>query len=139
MAKAHSPLRLDADLVEQAKLSGKHLHRSTAEQIEYWADIGRSVSKVITPETLLQLYAGMVKVKVEPVVGPIVDPDSLFEAIEDDRAAGCLQDNITSSSVRYQASSNFPGLLEQIASDGTVAVGQFENGQFKRSSGAMNG
>ncbi|WP_339890113.1 hypothetical protein [Neptuniibacter pectenicola] len=32
MAKAHSPLRLDASLVEQAKLSGKHLHRSTAEQ-----------------------------------------------------------------------------------------------------------
>ncbi|WP_292950521.1 MULTISPECIES: hypothetical protein [unclassified Neptuniibacter] len=139
MAKAHSPLRLDAGLVEQAKLSGKHLHRSTAEQIEYWADIGRSVSKVITPETLLQLYAGLVKLKVEPVVGPSVDPDSLFDSLEDDRATGSLQENITSSSLRYQASTQYLGMLEQISSDGTVTVGQFENGQFKPSSGAVNG
>jgi len=139
MAKAHSPLRLDASLVEQAKLSGKHLHRSTAEQIEYWADIGRSVSNVITPETLLQLYAGLVKVKVEPVAGPIVDPDSLFDALEDDRVTGSLQNDVTSSTLRYQASTQYLGMLEQIASDGTVTVGQFENGQFKPSSGAMNG
>lgn len=139
MAKAHSPLRLDANLVEQAKLSGKHLHRSTAEQIEYWADIGRSVSNVVTPETLLQLYAGLVKVKVEPVVGPSIDPDSLFDSLEDDRVTGSLQDNITSSSLRYQASTQYPGMLEQIASDGTVTVGQFENGQFKLLSGAVNG
>lgn len=138
MAKAHSPLRLDARLVEQAKLSGKHFHRSTAEQIEYWADIGRSVSKVITPETLFQLYAGLVKVKVEPVVGPIVDPDNLFEALEEDRVNGCLQDNITSSSLRYQASAQHSGMLEQIASDGTVTVGQFENGKFMPLSGTMS-
>ncbi|MDO6514377.1 hypothetical protein [Neptuniibacter sp. 2_MG-2023] len=137
MAKAHSPLRLDANLVEQAKLSGKHLHRSTAEQIEYWADIGRSVSKVITPETLLQLYAGLVKVKVEPVDGPTVDPDRLFDILEDDRVAGCLQDNITSSSLRYQASAQYLGMLEQIALDGTVIVGQFENGKFIPSAGVI--
>ncbi|WP_420553908.1 TA system antitoxin ParD family protein [Neptuniibacter marinus] len=137
MAKAHSPLRLDANLVEQAKLSGKHLHRSTAEQIEYWADIGRSVSKVITPETLLQLYAGLVKVKVEPVDGPTVDPDRLFDILEDDRVAGCLQDNITSSSLKYQASAQYPGMLEQIALDDTVIVGQFENGKFTPSAGVI--
>ncbi|PIE25060.1 MAG: hypothetical protein CSA60_01775 [Neptuniibacter caesariensis] len=138
MAKAHSPLRLDANLVEQAKLSGKQFHRSTAEQIEYWADIGRSVSKVITPETLLQIHAGLVKVKVEPITSLTVDPDSLFDALEEDRTTGCLQNNITSSSWRYQASSQHPGMLERIASDGTVTVGQFENGQFKPLSGAAN-
>jgi hypothetical protein len=137
MAKAHSPLRLDASLVEQAKLSGKHLHRSTAEQIEYWADIGRSVSKVITPETLLQLYAGLVQIKVEPVNGPAVDPDKLFDALENDRVTGCLQDDITSSALRYQASVQYPGMLEQIAPDGVVAVGQFENGQFIPSTGMI--
>ena len=138
MAKAHSPLRLDASLVEQAKLSGKHLHRSTAEQIEYWADIGRSVSKVITPETLFQIYAGLVKVRIEPVAGPTVDPDSLFDALEEDRVNGRLLDNITSSSLRYQASAQYPGMLEQIATDGTVTVGQFKNGNFMPISGAMS-
>lgn len=135
MAKAHSPLRLDASLVEQAKLSGKHLHRSTAEQIEYWADIGRSVSKIITPETLLQLYAGLVKVKIEPVAGQTVDPDDLFNTLEEDRVSGCFQDSITSSVLRYQASAVHLGMLEQIDSDGKVSVGQFENGQFKPLSG----
>ena len=135
MAKAHSPLRLDASLVEQAKLSGKHLHRSTAEQIEYWADIGRSVSQVITPETLLQLYAGAVRVKIEPVTSTTIDPNSLFDTLEDDRITGSLKDNVTFSALRYQASTHYPGMLEQIASDGTVVVGQFENGKFSPSLG----
>ncbi|WP_432472806.1 TA system antitoxin ParD family protein [Amphritea sp. HPY] len=131
MAKAHSPLRLEADLVEQARITGKQLHRSTAEQIEYWADIGRNVAKVITPETLLQVYSGLARVKVEPVAGPTVDPEAVFHALEEDRECGNLKDNITSSSLRYQASVQHPGLLEQIALDGTVTLGRFKNGEFQ--------
>lgn len=131
MAKAHSPLRLKAQLVENAALAGKQLHRSTAEQIEYWADIGRSVAHVITPDTLLQVCAGLAKIRVEPVVGPTVDPDTLFAALENDRATGSLSNNITSTPLRYQASASHPGLLEQINIDGTVTLGQFQNGQFQ--------
>ncbi|MCK5666750.1 MAG: hypothetical protein KAI17_24840, partial [Thiotrichaceae bacterium] len=39
MAKALSPVRLQDDLMKAAKLTGDRFHRSTAEQIEYWADI----------------------------------------------------------------------------------------------------
>lgn len=131
MAKAHSPLRLEAHLVEQASISGKLLHRSTAEQIEYWADIGRNISKVITPELLLQVYAGVAKVKVEKITGPHLSPDALFSDLENDRKSGALQNNISTSSVRYQASPHYPGYLERIDHDGTVTVGQFKNGNFK--------
>lgn len=131
MAKAHSPLRLEAQLVENAALAGKQLHRSTAEQIEYWADIGRSVAHVITPDTLLQVCAGLAKVRIEPVVGPSVDPDALFDALENQRASGSLTDDITSTAIRYQASTSHPGLLEQIDRDGSVTLGQFNNGQFQ--------
>ncbi len=131
MAKAHSPLRLEAHLVEQASISGKLLHRSTAEQIEYWADIGRSMANVITPELLLQVYAGVAKVKVVKVPGPYIEPDALFADLENDRKSGALQENLTASSVKYQASSLYQGKLERIDRDGTITVGLFENGDFK--------
>jgi hypothetical protein len=139
MAKAHSPLRLEAQLVENATLAGKQLHRSTAEQIEYWADIGRSVANVITPDTLLQVCAGLARVRIEPVIGPAVDPDALFEALESDRTSGRLTDGITGASLRYQASASHPGLLEQIKADGTVSLGQFLNGQFQIEKGSDAG
>jgi hypothetical protein len=44
MAKAASPIRLQEELMQAAESTAKRFHRSTAEQIEYWADLGRSVS-----------------------------------------------------------------------------------------------
>jgi len=35
MAKAISPVRLQDDLMQAAKLTGERFHRSSAEQIEY--------------------------------------------------------------------------------------------------------
>ncbi len=130
MAKAHSPLRLEANLVAQAKISGEQLHRSTAEQIEYWADLGRKISRIISPETIMQVHAGVVQVKIEPVISPNVDPDQLFNALEKDRESGELQRDITSSVSRYQASIDYPGYLEKVSMGGEVIVGQFIDGRF---------
>lgn len=130
MAKAHSPLRLEAQLVEQATLAGKQLHRSTAEQIEYWAELGRSLARTLSPDSLLQIHAGLARIRVEPVIGPTIDPESVFAQLEASRDSGELSDNLTHSSMRYQVSTTRPGKLEQIAPDGTVTVGQFQNGEF---------
>jgi hypothetical protein len=138
MAKAHSPLRLEKQLVEQATLSGKLLHRSAAEQIEYWADIGRTVSSKMSPDALLQVISGLAQVKVEPVVTPVVDADLLFGELEEDRQSGALAQGITQSAVNYQASAAYPGLLEQIDHDGKVVIGSFQNGAFKPHSEISN-
>ncbi|MCF8003822.1 MAG: ParD-like family protein [Chromatiaceae bacterium] len=37
MRKSASPIRLQEDLMQSASLAGSQLHRSAAEQIEYWA------------------------------------------------------------------------------------------------------
>ena len=60
MAKATSPIRLQAEFMHAAALPGKCYHRSTAVQIEYWADMGRLISSFIDPDTLLsvQIRAG---------------------------------------------------------------------------------
>lgn len=129
MAKAHSPMRLEQTLVDDATLIGHLAHRSTAEQIEYWADLGRKVARFISPEVLLDITSGLAVLKPEPVQNIVVAPDSVFNALERDRTNGTLSASVTSSRERYQASSE-PGYLEQITPDGTVTIGTFKNGQF---------
>ena len=50
MAKAASPIRLQQDLMQAAETTAKRFHRSTAEQVEYWAELGRSVAATLDPE-----------------------------------------------------------------------------------------
>lgn len=131
MAKAASPVRLEQALMEAATVAGKAHHRSAAEQIEYWASLGRKVAKVVNPDTLLEINAGLAKLSVEKVAPVNVNPDAVFAALDQSRAAGALTAAITSGAVQYQASHSHPGFLEQVHPDGRVVVGQFTNGQFQ--------
>jgi len=130
MAKAMSPVRLQNDLMQAAKLTGERFHRSTAEQIEYWADIGRKVSTVLDPDTLLSISTGLTKVKVEPIYGNPIDPDDVFNSLEAQRQQGTLAEAVTGSDLKYQSCLTQPGYLERIDQKGNVLVGQFENGEF---------
>lgn len=130
MAKAASPVRLESTLMDAAKVAGKALHRSASEQVEYWADLGRKVSKVIDPEALLEINAGLVRISLEKVVPIGLDPDAVFASLDQARASGALEAAITSHSIQYQASATHPGLLEQVHPDGSVLVGQFRQGRF---------
>lgn len=130
MAKSASPIRLQAKLMQAAESTGKRFHRSTAEQIEYWADLGRTVASTLDPDVLLSVTSGLSVLKIEPVVSPPVDPDSVFQSLEDDRSAGVLSSAVSSSAVRYQASTKHFGYLEKIDPDGKITTGQFDNGVF---------
>ena len=130
MPKAASPIRLQAELMQSAKMAGHRQHRSTAEQIEYWAGVGRSLSKIIDQDTLLEISAGLVRLKIEPVTPVAVDPEEVFADLERDRKTGELAASVTTSSVRYQVSVSHPGNLEQMLPDGRVIVGQFHDGVF---------
>ena len=131
MAKAASPVRLERDLKDAAAVAGSTLHRSAAEQIEYWADIGRKVSRVIDPDTLLEVQAGLAVINVQPHTADPVDVDAVFATLDGNRDSGALSEAVSSASVRYQASVEHPGMLEQVHPDGGRVVGQFENGEFK--------
>lgn len=130
MPKAASPVRLQIDLMQAATIAGQRQHRSAAEQIEYWAGIGRSVSKIIDQDTLLEITAGLVRLRIEPVEPVAVVPQEVFSDLERDRKSGTLADSVTTSSVRYQVSTRHPGQLEQILPDGRVLIGQFHDGVF---------
>ncbi len=130
MAKAHSPVRLQADLMNAATTTGKLMHRSTAEQIEYWASVGRRVASQLTPDNIVALSSGLANIKVEPVTTDAIDPDAVFESLEYDRSSGNLANTISASEVKYQASKNHPGYLEKTDPSGHITVGQFSNGTF---------
>lgn len=131
MAKASSPMRLQQSLVKAAQAAGRFEHRSAAEQIEFWADVGKRLTSQLSTKELMELTLGFATIKVESVADPVVDPDDLFSQIEAERRSGTLNQGITTSSVRYQASSQFPGKLDCISADGDVVVGIFHNGVFQ--------
>lgn len=129
MAKAASPIRLQQDLMDQASMEGKLNHRSAAEQAEYWMDIGRRISRLIKPETLLSISAGLATIHVEPVKTKAVSPETIFNNLERQRNEKMLNAMVTGAKQRYQASTQFPGFLERIE-DELVTVGQFKDGEF---------
>ncbi|OQW43356.1 MAG: hypothetical protein A4S08_00725 [Proteobacteria bacterium SG_bin4] len=130
MAKATSPIRLQDELMQAAALTAERFHRSTAEQIEYWAEIGRNVDHMLNPDDLLAISAGLAKIIVEPVASDPVDPVAVFQSLETDRATGVLPQTVTGSVLRYQASLAYPGYLEQIYPDGQIQTGKFQGGEF---------
>ena len=130
MAKAASPVRLQHSLMSAAVTAGAIMHRSAAEQVEYWADIGRKVSGVVNPEVLLAIHAGLATLRVERSTPSPVDPDAVFTSLNRARASGAISEAIASGGVRYQASVSRPGYLEACHPDGRTEVGRFLNGRF---------
>lgn len=74
MVKSASPIRLQDDLMRKAALAGARHHRSTAEQIEYWAALGQAVAARLDPDLLLDVKAGLARLRVEPVRAAAVWP-----------------------------------------------------------------
>lgn len=130
MAKASSQVRLQKSLVDAATVAGQQFHRSAAEQIEYWADLGRRVAAVLDPLKLAEIRAGIATLKVEPVFCPPLDTDAVFADLQRRDERGELAWSVTTTYPRYQAATSHPGYLEQISADGTRTVGMFRNGVF---------
>lgn len=130
MSKASSPVRLERDLMEAAKATGALFHRSSAEQIEYWADLGRRLSGVLDPAVMLALKAGFATLSVEQVTPKEINPDDVFANLKRKSADGALSTAIAGQNVRYQASKTCPGMLDRVSPDGSIEVGEFINGTF---------
>ena len=130
MAKAASPVRLQEELMQEATLTARRFHRSTAEQIEFWASLGQKVSSVLDPDDLLSVASGLAKIRIEPVYAETVNPEAVFQHLEEQRTNGSLVQEVTYSSFKYQTSKAHPGYLEQIDQQGNIKTGKFVGGEF---------
>ncbi|MEY8198662.1 MAG: hypothetical protein RPS47_05430 [Colwellia sp.] len=135
MAKLTSPVWLQEELMQAAASTAKRFDRSPTEQVEYWANLGRSVSSILDPDALLSVASGLASIKVEPVFSAPIDAGSVFQTLENDRESAMLSAAVTTSTVRYQVSLKQLGYLERIDPDNNITIGLFENGQFIESNG----
>ena len=131
MPKAVSPVRLQQELMQRATLAGARHHRSAAEQIEYWAALGQQVAGILDPDKLLDVMTGLAGLKVVPIATAPVDPELAFAALEQQRRCGQLSQSASGASLRYQASTAEPGLLEEINPNGMRRLGHFRDGVFE--------
>lgn len=137
MAK-HTAIRLDNSLMIAAK-NAAALHKRTAvEQIEYWAELGKNLSRYIDPEALIACSAGLATLKVEKIEAQAVNPTAVFDQLENSREAGKLSNVVTSSRFRFQAAEDYPGMLERIDAKGKKTIGSFNNGVFTPLKDALN-
>ena len=132
MTKSTSPIRLQAALLEAAQVSGAVQHRTAAEQIEYWAEIGRKVSRVIDPETLLAVKSGWARIIVESLPPADVDLDGFIASLAAGEHTQAMAAAIAKRSpIRYQACAANPDLLEEIDQTGKKVVGEYVDGEFR--------
>jgi hypothetical protein len=137
MAK-HTAIRLENSLMLAAKNAAVVNKRTAVEQIEYWAELGRNVSRFVDPETLIACSAGLAELRVEKVDARPINPMDIFNNLEVKRNSGELAEAVTNSTFRFQASKDYPGMLERIDTKGKVKVGTFKNGVFKAIKETLN-
>lgn len=137
MAK-HTAIRLENSLMLAAKNAAVVNKRTAVEQIEYWAELGRNVARYVDSEALIACSSGLAELKVEKIDASPVNPMDVFNILEVKRQSGELADSITSSTYRFQASDDYPGMLERIDNKGKIKVGTFKNGVFKAMKETLN-
>lgn len=134
----HTAIRLENSLMLAAKNAAVIHKRTAVEQIEYWAELGRNLSKFVDPEALIACSSGLAELKVERLNAKPVNPMDVFNNLEDQRRLGQLAKSVTKSSFKYQASSDYPGMLERIDQNGQIDVGSFRNGKFEKMRDTLN-
>jgi hypothetical protein len=132
MKPVKSALRLNPGLVHEAEMEA-HLHKRTPpKQIEYWAEIGKKISEMISLEDLMAVTQGFAELKVEHNTSYPIDADAVFTRVEEERASGYLAKQVTGAKVCYEADPETPGVLIRINVDGSRDHGHFKNGVFRK-------
>jgi hypothetical protein len=129
MAKGN-PVRIEKELMQAAAQAGTRLRRSTAEQLEYWADIGRRLEGIVSHDVMLDVMTGVTRLRLEQRPEPSVETGAVFDALDADRKSGQLANRVSEASAQYQASHSHPRMLERIDADGNISVGEYRDGHF---------
>ena len=150
MAAQESPVRINATLLAQAQAAGEAFSRKTPEQITHWANLGRIIEAKLNAAEISALFSGIAEVRVSigsqipKVTRPSVDIVDLAmghqnsDGMKKAKSAIAKSSSKSDSPVQYQASATRPGYLERVAANGTVDIGTFKNGKFRKAAGATS-
>lgn len=130
MTKATS-IRISNSLYFAADKAGNIQKRSIAKQVELWAELGKSVERLINIEDVFAIIQGLKKINVSPIVSKRANPQDVFRSLENNRKNKSLSDKVTTTKIYFEASLNSPGLLDRVDSQtGERLTGQFVDGKF---------
>ena len=125
-----SPMRLDDALIRDAEAEARLNRRSLPKQIEFWADLGRRMARLVSPEDLIRIQLGLGRLTIEETRSVGAAPEEVFASVEALRERGDLSAAVTRAPLAYQAVPGEPGILEQVSRDGRRIRGHFINGEF---------
>jgi len=125
-----TPLRVNKHLFQEAEAEGALLNRSAAKQVEFWAKLGKQIAHTLSPADILALMQGIANVHIQIPASQPVNPDEIFAAVDKTNANKNSSQQITRSTLYYEASKTQPGLLDQVMPEGTRRCGRFRDGTF---------
>ena len=132
MAKHTSPMRLNENLVSEAQVVAVAMHRSVAEQIEYWSEMGKRLSATLTPQQAVDFMQGQAKVVIESQSHVPLDVLALSDEVAADSRTGELVELLLAKGqTLYAPAPEGGGLLSATFPGGVVKKGRFVKGQFK--------
>jgi hypothetical protein len=116
------PVKLSDTIVLDARVTGELTERSIAGQIEYWANIGRAVEKLLQGAQVLALCRSAAA---QPL-------SACLESVDSPAGRRRLADHLKSQPYpHYEPAPDAPGLLVRIEANGKRTLGRFVNRQFQ--------
>lgn len=88
------------------------------------------VGRVLDADTLLAVQEGLLRLQLEAVPSTPIHADEVLEDIRSAKRSGELSVRVSTAPLRYQASKDHPGLLEEVGADGNRRLGRFAEGKF---------
>ena len=114
-------LRIDSELYEEAKASAKLHHRTTPEQLEHWAWLGR-----VLESTLSVASVGKVK-----AVSREADLSKLIAHADTEKGRAQVHASLKKTATpKYSSVPGSPDLVVQHTAGGKKTIGRFAKGKF---------
>jgi hypothetical protein len=115
------PLRIDGELIKEARASGNVFHRSIAQQIEHWAGLGKALEGALTVRSVARVKS----LKQPPDLGRL-----LARAGSGAGKKRTLALLAKKKGPLYGIKANRPHVLLQYQPDGTTWAGRLSKGVF---------
>lgn len=116
------PVKLSDAMVLDARVTAEVSERSIAGQIEYWANLGRAIERVLEGAQVLALCRSAAA---QPL-------SACLESVDSEAGRGRLEGYLKRQPFpHYEPAPDAPGLLVRIDADGTRTLGRFVHRQFQ--------
>lgn len=115
------PLRLDSQLVNDARTSAALLDRTPTAQVEFWAKLGRVAEAVFTHDSIRTIKE----------IGRAKDIDGILSKVDTPEGRQLALDEIRRNGTpTYGTDPKHPGFIIERHPNGAIRIGKFVNRQF---------